>query len=99
VRSIVTTGCLLVVLLDNGPTAPGICAFAVRRDAMRHNPGRDAARRAIGRGLGDYFDRLCDSIVTVCTPGNGNAIPTREFVGPVGLEPTTYGLKVRSSAN
>jgi hypothetical protein len=21
------------------------------------------------------------------------------FVGPVGLEPTTYGLKVRSSAN
>ena len=59
--SIVTTGYLLVALLDNGPTAPGICAFAVRRDAMRHNPGRDAARRAIGRGLGDYFDRLCDS--------------------------------------
>jgi hypothetical protein len=24
VRSIVTTGCLLVVLLDNGPTAPWI---------------------------------------------------------------------------
>jgi hypothetical protein len=43
--------------------------------------------------LGDYFGRLCDSIVTVCTPakrrsGNRNATPTREFVGPVGLEPT-----------
>jgi hypothetical protein len=24
---------------------------------------------------------------------------TWEFVGPVGLEPTTYGLKVRSSAD
>jgi hypothetical protein len=43
--------------------------------------------------LGDYFGRLCDSIVTVCTPakrrsGNRNATHTREFVGPVGLEPT-----------
>ena len=49
--------------------------------------------------LGDYFGRLCDSIVTVCTPakrrsGNRNATPTREFVGPVGLEPTTYGLQI-----
>lgn len=57
-----------------------------------------------GRDLGDYFDRLGDSIVTVRTLGKRRSgtpmpVPAREFVGPVGLEPTTYGLKVRSSAN
>jgi hypothetical protein len=25
---------------------------------------------------------------------NRKAAPTREFVGPVGLEPTTYGLQI-----
>jgi hypothetical protein len=40
--------------------------------------------------------------VSVCVSGtwlpeNGMAL-TCKFVGPVGFEPTTYGLKVRSSA-
>ncbi len=33
-----------------------------------------------------------------CRP-QGSQITSTESVPPVGLEPTTYGLKVRSSAN
>ena len=57
-----------------------------------------AANSVGGRDLGDYFDGLGDSIVTVRTLGKRRSgtpmpVPTREFVGPWDSNPQLTDYK------
>ena len=67
-----------------------------------HHPrvGDDDPRRA-GRGLGDYSFATVTAVDSCAAARERRSAKAAhlQFVGPVGLEPTTHGLKVRCSAS